>query len=61
MTSFEMEILVKDRIAERLHEADMLRLAKIAGQHSRDTTVRPPRGPLFAGLGRVVARFSGAG
>ena len=61
MTSFEMDILVKDRIADRLREADSLRLARIAAHASGDGTIRPPRGPLFAGLGRVAARFPHAG
>ena len=56
MTSFELDYLVKDRIADRQGEADRERLARIA-QASREKTVRPPRGPLFASIGRIASHL----
>jgi hypothetical protein len=58
MMSIGMDLLVKDRIRERFHEADQVRLARTAGANPNDTSARPPRGPLFAGFGRIVARLA---
>ena len=57
MTSFGMDLLVGDRINERLQEAARERLALIA---VRDRSPRPPRGPLFAGVGRLATRITQA-
>jgi hypothetical protein len=54
MTSFGMDLLVNDRIHARLQEAERERLALMV---TRDRSPQPPRGPLFAGVGRRVARL----
>lgn len=61
MTSFEMDIMVKARIAERQHEAEHWRLARSARQARRDTRTRPPRGPLFLAIGRLATHLVQAG
>lgn len=61
MTSFEMHFLVRDQIRQRMREAEQERLARLAERAPGDQSRRPPRGPLFGGLGRVTARFGGLG
>jgi hypothetical protein len=55
MTSSGMDLVVNDRIHERLQEAERERLARMV---TRDRSPQPPRGPLFAGLGRRAARLA---
>jgi hypothetical protein len=55
MTSFEMDILVRERIRDRLREAEWARLGRMTVQAPGDASRRPPRGPLF---GRVVRRLA---
>jgi hypothetical protein len=57
MNSTAMYFVVSNRINERLQEAERERLGRMA---SGDRSPRPPRGPLFAGVGRLVARFAHA-
>lgn len=58
MTSYEMDFLVRDRIRERMREADNARLGRLTDQARRDESPRPPRGPLVGSLSRLAARLA---
>jgi hypothetical protein len=58
MTSFEIDILVRERIRDRLQEAERARLGRLAMQTPGDTSRRPPRGPLFARVARRLAHVA---
>jgi hypothetical protein len=60
MTSFGTDTLVKDRIRERLLEADHERLARLVGASTHEASRRPPRGPLFIRITRMAAHFTHA-